>query len=77
MKIIFHSYIALEKLGRNGVQMKIFLIIIIAICVTGIFDARKIGERFFSSDNINKLTKQIKIISFIILVISAIILCLI
>lgn len=57
--------------------MKILLIIIIAICVTCIYDARKIGERFFSSGNINKLTRQIKIISFVVLVICSIILCLI
>ena len=57
--------------------MKIFLIVIIAICISSIYDARKIGERFFSSGDINKTTKYIKIVSFIILVISCIILCII
>ena len=61
--------------------MKVFfltvLVIVIAICVMAIYDARKIGEKFFSSPDKNKITKIIKIIGFIILVICGITFCLV
>ena len=57
--------------------MKVFfltvLVIVIAICVMAIYDARKIGEKFFSSPDKNKITKIIKIIGFIILIICGVI----
>ena len=59
--------------------MKIFLItvlvIIMAICVMAIYDARKIGEKFFSSPDKNKVTKIIKLIGFIIFIVCGIIFC--
>ena len=55
--------------------MKIFLLIIMAICVTAIYDARKIGEKFFSLSDKNKSTKLIKAFGFIICVLSSIIYC--
>ena len=59
--------------------MKIFLItilvIIMAMCVMAIYDARKIGEKFFSSPDKNKVTKIIKLIGFIILIVCGIIFC--
>ena len=57
--------------------MKIFLItillIIIAICIMAIYDARKIGEKFFSSPDKNKVTKIIKLIGFIVFIVCGII----
>lgn len=59
--------------------MKIFFItvvvIVMAVCVMAIYDARKIGEKFFSSPDKNKITKIIKVLGFIILVICGIIFC--
>lgn len=59
--------------------MKIFLItilvIIMAMCVIAIYDARRIGEKFFSSPDKNKVTKMIKLIGFIILIVCGIIFC--
>ena len=61
--------------------MKVFfitvLLIIMAFCVMAIYDARKIGEKFFSSPDKNKITKIIKIIGFFILILCGITLCLI
>ena len=61
--------------------MKIFLItvlmIVMAICVMAIYDARKIGEKFFSSPDKNKITKIIKLVGFIIFAICGVIFCLI
>ena len=61
--------------------MKIFiitvLVIVMAICVMAIYDARRLGEKFFSSPDKNKITKLIKMISFIILVICGITFCII
>lgn len=53
--------------------MKIFLLIIIAICVTAIYDARKIAEKFLSDGNINRQAKAIKLISFGALILVSII----
>lgn len=52
--------------------MKVVILIIIAICVTAIYDARKIGEKILSKESINKKTRIIKIIAFIVLVICGI-----
>ncbi len=51
------------------------IVIIMAICVMAIYDARKIGEKFFSSPDKNRVTKMIKLIGFIILVMCGIIFC--
>lgn len=53
--------------------MKIFLLIIIAICITSIYDARKIAEKFLSNGNINRQAKVIKMIGFGVLIIVSII----
>ena len=55
--------------------MKLFLLIIIAICVMAIYDAREIAEKFFSTTDRNKVSKIIKLLGFIILVICGIIFC--
>ena len=55
--------------------MKIFLLIIIAISVTAIYDARKIGDKFFSSSDKNKVAKIIKILGLILCVVCGIIFC--
>ena len=55
--------------------MKIVLLVIIAICVMAIYDARKIGEKFFSSPDKNKITRIIKLIAFILCIICGIVLC--
>ncbi len=57
--------------------MKIFLIVIIAICVMAIYDARKIAEKYFSSTDKNKATKTIKAVGFIVFAICGIIFCII
>ena len=57
--------------------MKIFLLIVIAICVTAIYDARKIGEKFFSSSDKNKVVKLIKLFGFIVCVICGVVFCII
>ncbi len=57
--------------------MKIFLLIIIAISVTAIYDARKIGDKFFSSADKNKVTKIIKILGLILCIICGITFCII
>ena len=55
--------------------MKIFLLIIIAISVTAIYDARKIGDKFFSSADKNKITKIIKIVGLVLCIICGVIFC--
>ena len=55
--------------------MKIFLLIIIAISVTAIYDARKIGDKFFSSSDKNKVAKIIKIFGLILCIVCGIIFC--
>ena len=57
--------------------MKIFLLIIIAISVTAIYDARKIGDKFFSSADKNKVTNIIKILGLILCIICGIAFCII
>ncbi len=56
-------------------MIKIILLIIIAICVTVIYDARRIGERYFSSSMKNKQINMLKIFGFIIGIICAVMLC--
>lgn len=55
-------------------MIKIVLLIIIAICVTIIYDARKITEKYFSSTINNKQIKLMKVVSFIIAIVAAFIL---
>ena len=55
--------------------MKLFLIIVIAICIMAIYDARRIAEKFFSSADKNKVVKLIKIFSFILFAICGITFC--
>ena len=52
--------------------MKLFLMIIIAICVTAIYDARKIAVDNFSTSDKNKVVMIIKIIAFLISIVAAI-----
>jgi hypothetical protein len=46
--------------------------IIIAICVTVIYDARRIAEHYFSTTDKNNVIGIIKVIAFLICIISAI-----
>lgn len=55
--------------------MKLFLLIIMALGVIAIYDARKIVNKYFSSQDQNKSVTIIKIIGFILFCISGIILC--
>lgn len=55
-------------------MIKIMLLIIIAIGVTAIFDARRIAEKYFSSSDINKQALLLKAVGFLVSVVSAIIL---
>lgn len=52
--------------------MNLFLIILIAIGVTTIYDARKIAKRYFSNQDQNRITSVLKVIGFLICVISGI-----
>ena len=56
--------------------MRLFLIIVIAICVMAIYDARRIADKFFSSADKNKVVRLIKIFSFILFAICGITFCL-
>lgn len=53
-------------------MIKIILIIIIAISVTVIYDARKIAKKYFSSSDINRQVLLLKVVGFLVAVISAI-----
>lgn len=54
-------------------MIKIILLIIIAIGVTAIFDARKIAEKYFSTQDINRQALLLKAVGFLVSSISAII----
>ena len=53
-------------------MIKIILLIIIAISVTVIYDARKIAKKYFSSSDINRQVLLLKVVGFLVAVISAI-----
>ena len=55
-------------------MIKIILLIIIAIGVTAIFDARRIAEKYFSTQDINKQALLLKAVGFLVSVVSTIIL---
>ena len=55
-------------------MIKIILLIIIAIGVTTIFDARRIAEKYFSTQDINKQALLLKAVGFLVSAICAIIL---
>lgn len=55
-------------------MIKIILLIIIAIGVTAIFDARRIAEKYFSTQDINKQVLLLKAVGFLVSVVSTIIL---
>ena len=55
-------------------MIRIILLIIIAIGVTAIFDARRIAEKYFSSSDINKQVLLLKAVGFLVSEICAIIL---
>ena len=55
-------------------MIKIILLIIIAIGVTAIFDARRIAEKYFSTQDINKQVLLLKAVGFLVSVLSTIIL---
>ena len=50
-------------------MIKLILLIIIAICVKTIYDARSIAKKYFSTSDINKQIKLLKIVGFIIAII--------
>lgn len=52
--------------------MKLFLIIIIAIGVTAIYDARKIVKQYFSKQDQNTTVLIVKIAGFVVSVLSGI-----
>lgn len=52
--------------------MKLFLVIIIAIGVTAIYDARKIVKQYFSKQDQNSTVLIIKIAGFVVSVLSGI-----
>ena len=55
-------------------MIRIILLIIIAIGVTAIFDARRIAEKYFSTQDINKQALLLKAVGFLVSAICAIIL---
>ena len=52
--------------------MKILLVILMAIGVTAIYDARKKKKKYFATQDQNNMTLVIKIIGFLISIISGI-----
>ncbi len=48
-------------------------LIVLAIGVVCIYDARKITQKFFSTSKINESTKTLKIVGFVIFIIGSII----
>lgn len=54
-------------------MIKIILLVIIAIGVKTIFDARKIAEKYFSTQDINRQALLLKAVGFLVSSISAII----
>lgn len=54
-------------------MIKIILLIIIAIGVIAIFDARKIAEKYFSTQDINRQALLLKAVGFLVSSVSAII----
>ena len=53
--------------------MKVLLVILIAIAVTLIYDARDITKKYFASQDQNQMTIILKVVGFIISIISAIV----
>ena len=53
--------------------IKIIGLIIVALGVIGIYDARDLSQKFFSSSDKNSSTKTLRIIGFIIAIIGAVI----
>jgi len=56
-------------------MLRLILLIIIAMGVTIIYDARSITDKYFSSNFTNQQIKWLKIVSFIITIIAGIIFC--
>ena len=54
-------------------MIKIILLILIAIGVIAIYDARKIAEKYFSTQDINRQALLLKVVGFLLSSISAII----
>ena len=54
-------------------MIKIILLIVIAIGVKTIFDARKIAEKYFSTQDINRQALLLKAVGFLVSAICAII----
>lgn len=54
-------------------MIKIILLILIAIGIIAIYDARKIAEKYFSSQDINRQALLLKVVGFLVCSISAII----
>ena len=55
--------------------MKLFLIIMIALGVTAIYDARRITNQYFSNQDQNKMVNVLKVIGFLICTICGILIC--
>ena len=55
-------------------MIKIILLIIIAIGVTAVFDARRIAEKYFSSSDIKKQVLLLKAVGFLVSIICPIVL---
>ena len=55
-------------------MIKIILLIIIAISVHVIYDARNVANKYLSRENINKEVKMLKFVAFLVAIICSIIL---
>ena len=55
--------------------MKLFLLILIAIGVTIIFDARKITKNYFGKQDQNKTVTILKVVGFVICVVCGVGIC--
>lgn len=55
--------------------MKLFLIIMIALGITAIYDARKITKQYFSKQDQNKMVNILKAVGFLVCMICGILIC--
>ena len=54
-----------------GIVLNLIGIIIVAIGIVGIYDARKLTNKFFSTSDTNTATRNLKIAGFVIAIIGS------
>lgn len=54
------------------IVLKLIGLVILAIGVVCVYDARKITKKFFSSSKINETTRSVKVVGFIVSVVGCV-----